>query len=404
MKFENRNVLFRMSVSLCFVLVVVSCSPRTEDWQGEVTEKNGIIIVQNPQEPCYGKLSLEIEEDILIGNEWDPNYQLYQVSGIALDSQSNLYVLDSGNHRIQKFDDEGNYLRTIGREGEGPGEFTRISSVFIDDEDTIYVSDRRRIQIFSSAGEYQGSITFESGINEFFIDVDGNIVTHIIQNSEEGSRKYLIKYNRDGKVVQKIDEFSDVQAIRTQDSSGRAVAFKAYHQYNYWPYLAPVSAYLFIYAYPSEYKMTVMSHTGEVTLRTEKKEPPQAISRAEKNFIIESIAERASQMGRKPPRDVLEASCQFPPHRPFFNGLFVDDKGRIYVRRSRSVLDESDQFAFDIFSQDGYYLHITSLPFSPDLVKDDRFYDIFTSEETGEVKIKRYKIKNWDQIKEGIEE
>jgi hypothetical protein len=398
----ERHVLYRMCLVFCVVMIVVSCDSKKEEWQGEIIKQNGTTIVKNPQEPYYGEMALEIEENLTVGNEEDPNYQFYRVAGIALDSQSNLYVLDSGNNRVQKFDDEGNYLLSIGREGQGPGEFERISSVFIDDKDTIYVSDQRRIQIFSSAGEYQESITFENGINEFFIDVDGNIMTHIIQNDEEGSRKYLVKYNRDGEIVQKIDEFSDVQAVRSQDSEGRTVAFKAYHQYNYWPYIFPITDRIFIYTYPSEYAMTVMSNTGEVTLRIEKEEPPHSISNAEKDFIINRIEERASQMGRKPPRDVLEASCQFPPHRPFFHGIFVDKRGRIYIRRSRSVLDESDQVAFDIFSEDGYYLYNTLLPFSPDLTRGDRFYDIFTSEETGEVKIKRYRIKNWDQIKAGI--
>jgi hypothetical protein len=56
----------------------------------------------------------------------------------------------------------------------------------------------------------------------------------------------------------------------------------------------------------------------------------------------------------------------------------------------------------NIFSKDGYYLYKTFLPFSPDIVKNGVLYDRFTSEETGEVKIKRYKVKNWDQIKRGI--
>jgi len=398
----KRHVFYWRCVVFCLVMIVVSCSPGKKEWQGEIIEKNGTTIVKNPQEPYYGEITLEIEEEFAIGNDEDPNYQFYRVAGIALDSHSNLYVLDSGNNRVQKFGDEGNYLMTIGREGQGPGEFTRISSVFIDDEDSAYISDQRRIQIFNSAGEYQESITFDNGINEFFIDVDGNIITLIIQNDEEGSRKYLVKYTGDGKLIRKIDEFSDVQAVRSQDSSGRTVAFKAYHQYNYWPYIFPITDRIFIYAYPSEYAMTVMSNTGEVISRIEKDEPPLVISTAEKNFIVNSIEERASQMGRKPPRDVLLASCQFPPHRPFFQGIFVDNTGRIYVRKSHSVLDESDQVEFDIFSHEGTYMYKTFLPFSPDFTRKDRLYDIFTSEETGEVKIKRYIIKNWDQMKAGI--
>jgi hypothetical protein len=384
------------------LILFVSCSSHKDGWQGEVEEVDGVTIVRNPQEPYYGELTIEIEDDLEIGNNDDPNYQFYGVAGIALDSEQNIYVLDSGNHRVQKFDKDGHYLLTIGRKGEGPGEFMRLSSVFIDDQDTVYLSDRRRIQIFNGEGVFKNGLTFENNINDFFLDIDGNIITFIFQSDEEGSKKYLVKYDRQGKIVNRIAEFSDVQAVQSRDSNGRTMAFKAYHQYNCWPYLFPVSEELFLYAYPSAYVLTAVNNTGGVSLKIEKDAPPQPISRAEKDFIINRIEEAYERRGRKPPRDVVEASCQFPSHRPFFYGMTVDEAGRIYVRKAPSVLDESDQVELDIFGKDGYYLYKTYLSFNPDIIKDGFLYDIFTSDETGDVKIKRYSIKNWDQIEEGI--
>jgi hypothetical protein len=399
-----KRTIFIAPVVLLIMIPIffVSCSSNKDGWGGEVEEVDGVTIVRNPLEPYYGELSIELENDLEIGNDDDPNYQFYNVAGIALDSEQNIYVLDSGNHRVQKFDQYGHYLLTIGREGEGPGEFMRLSSVFIDDQDTVYLSDRRRIQIFDDKGVYKESINFENNINDFFLDIDGNIFTFIIQSDEEGSKKYLVKYDKEGKVVDRIAEFSDVEAVQSRDGSGVTVTFKAYHQYNYWPYIFPISEKRFIYAYPSDYVVTAMSYKGEVSLKIGKDELPQSISRAEKDFIIEGIGEAFARRGRRPPDDVVEASCQFPPHRPFFRGLTVDDIGRIYVMKAPSVLNDSDQLEFDIFSQGGYYLYKTFLSFNPDIIKEGLLYDRFTSEETGEVKIKRYKVKNWNQIKGGI--
>lgn len=245
-------------------------------------------------------------------------------------------------------------------------------------------------------------MTFENRIYDFFIDINGNIITYIIQSDDEGSKKYLIKFDTDGKVIERIAEFSDVKAVQSKDNKGTTYAFKAYHQYNYWPYLFPISEKKFIYAYPSDYVITTVSRTGEVSLKIEKDEPPKQISRSEKDFIINRIEEAYERRGRKPPRDVVEASCQFPPHRPFFYGMIVDDAGRIYVRKTRSVLDESNRVELDIFSKDGYYLYKVFLSFNPEIIKDGFLYDIFTSEETGEIKIKRYRIKNRDQLEEGM--
>jgi hypothetical protein len=234
------------------------------------------------------------------------------------------------------------------------------------------------------------------------LDIDGNIFTFIIHSDEDGSKKYLVKYDRKGIIADRITEFSDVQAMQSRDSNGMIVTFKAYHQYNYWPYLFPISEEHFVYAYPSDYVLTAVNSTGEARLKIEKDEPPQPISRAEKDFIINRIEEAYERRGREPPRDVVEASCQFPPHRPFFYGMTVDGAGRIYVRKARSVLDESGRVELDIFSKDGYYLYKAFLSFNPDIIMDGFLYDVFISEETGEVRIKRYKVKNWDKLKEGI--
>jgi hypothetical protein len=399
----KRTILIGSVVlSLIFSVIFITCSSNKDGWGGTVEEIGGITLVRNPEEPYYGELAIELESDLEIGNDEDPNCQFYNVTGIALDSEQNIYILDSGNHRVQKFDKDGHYLLTIGREGEGPGEFMRLSDVFIDNQDTIYLSDRRRIQIFDSAGVCKDSITFENNINDFFLDADGNVYTFIMQSDEEGSKKYLVKYDKQGKIVNRITEFSDVQAVQSRDGSGVTVSFKAYHQYNYWPYLVPISEEHFIYAYPSDYAITTMSYKGEVGAKIEKDEPPMPISEAEKDFIIDRIEEAFERRGRKPPRDVVEASCQFPPHRPYFRGMTADDVGRIYVMRAPSVLDESDRVELDIFSKEGYYLYNTFLSFNPDIIKDGLLYDISTSEETGEVKIKRYRVNNWDQIKGGI--
>jgi len=42
--------------------------------------------------------------------------------GVALDNENYIYVVDSGNHRVQKFDINGNYLLLFGGHGKGDGQ------------------------------------------------------------------------------------------------------------------------------------------------------------------------------------------------------------------------------------------------------------------------------------------
>lgn len=73
----------------------------------------------------------------------------------AVAADGTLYVLDSGNFRIQAFDRDGNFLRTFGRPGTNLGNFARPRGIAVDDEGNIYVSDAsfNNFQIFKPDGQ-----------------------------------------------------------------------------------------------------------------------------------------------------------------------------------------------------------------------------------------------------------
>jgi NHL repeat len=64
-----------------------------------------------------------------------------------------VYVTDSGNNRIQKFDSNGNFITKWGTNGTGDGQFNAPLSTAIDSSGKVYVADFRnnRIQVFSIA-------------------------------------------------------------------------------------------------------------------------------------------------------------------------------------------------------------------------------------------------------------
>jgi sugar lactone lactonase YvrE len=80
--------------------------------------------------------------------------QFYKPFDLALDSTGNIYVTDSGNHRIQKFSPEGEFLTAYGRRGQGPGEFQMMGGIAINGEGRMYIMDRstNRLKILSPEG------------------------------------------------------------------------------------------------------------------------------------------------------------------------------------------------------------------------------------------------------------
>ncbi|NLE45162.1 MAG: TIGR03663 family protein [Chloroflexi bacterium] len=84
--------------------------------------------------------------------------------GIALDAEGNLYVADTWNHRIQKLDAEGRFVTSWGRFGQqsvvdahGEYEFFGPRGIAIGDDGSIYVTDtgNKRVLVFGPQGEFQ---------------------------------------------------------------------------------------------------------------------------------------------------------------------------------------------------------------------------------------------------------
>lgn len=94
----------------------------------------------------------------------------------------------------------------------------------------------------------------------------------------------------------------------------------------------------------------------------------------------------------------LQKYATFAETRPFCSNLLSDEKGRIYVERFKPVTEKSVDFTYDIFNARGKYLYRLSLPFKIHLIKNGYIYTISTNEETGEIKIIRYRIENWNKI------
>lgn len=106
-------------------------------------------------------------------------------AGIAITSGGNHWVADFGNDRLQEFTSGGTYVSQFGTSGSGNGQFNRPQGVAIDDAGNLYVTDfnNDRVQKFTSGGSYtaqwgttgttDGNFTSPTGIaywkNEIYV-------------------------------------------------------------------------------------------------------------------------------------------------------------------------------------------------------------------------------------------
>ena len=101
-------------------------------------------IVHNKKEGIWGKdlkVSLELVRTLGGLDVEDENLAFNLPRDIVIDSQGNTYILDGKNNNIVKLNQDGEYLGTIGREGQGPGDFNQPYAMDIDSLDLLYIND-----------------------------------------------------------------------------------------------------------------------------------------------------------------------------------------------------------------------------------------------------------------------
>lgn len=102
------------------------------------------------------ELTFTLVEQFVIGDDEEASaeYLLSFPEMARTDSKGNIYVKDRRRADIRVFDAAGQFVTTIGKRGEGPGEMREIIGMHVDDQDRLIVADRMsaRFTIFTKMG------------------------------------------------------------------------------------------------------------------------------------------------------------------------------------------------------------------------------------------------------------
>ncbi|MBI2189732.1 MAG: 6-bladed beta-propeller [Acidobacteria bacterium] len=103
-----------------------------------------------------------------------------QPTDVAWDSKGNTYISDGYvNSRVAKYDANGEWVKSWGEYGRGPGQFRLPHAIAVDAQDRIYVGDRsnRRIQVFDTEGNFIRMFTIDVPVPPGTKPVNGNTPT-----------------------------------------------------------------------------------------------------------------------------------------------------------------------------------------------------------------------------------
>ncbi|MGH7552442.1 MAG: hypothetical protein ACREMQ_05385 [Longimicrobiales bacterium] len=162
-----------LSTQFIACIIISACTGEGPATDAVVRDSAGITIVENTT-PAWGEggeWRLGEVPDVTIGDpEGAVGEQLFRVSSVVAIRDGRIAVANGGTREIRFFDSQGRFLAASGRDGDGPGEYRVLSSLFRYGADSLLVYDSRarRASVLTAAGDYARSFTL--------LPIDGHLV------------------------------------------------------------------------------------------------------------------------------------------------------------------------------------------------------------------------------------
>ena len=141
------------------VLILSACGGEAPAWTGSIdTLASGVVVVRNPPEGLWSPSETwSLTEELRIGSAMSEGPDLFgRITDIAVDREGRIHVLDRQAKELRTFSPVGEHIRTVGREGSGPGEFSDPIGLALSPDGNLWVvdPDNTRYTLLDTAGEY----------------------------------------------------------------------------------------------------------------------------------------------------------------------------------------------------------------------------------------------------------
>ncbi len=143
-----------------------------------VNDALGRLYVVNGKGHSISVFNLDGKYLFTIGKRGNGEGEFNFPTDIDIDSKGNLVVADSMNARVQILDPDGKFTKMFGRLGDGNADFQIIKGIAVSRDDDIYVVDGRadRILVFNEDGEPLTSIGATAAVAETMKETPGGFL------------------------------------------------------------------------------------------------------------------------------------------------------------------------------------------------------------------------------------
>jgi hypothetical protein len=359
-----RTKLISIVFAMQILIINVSCGQRNAEWKGRIEKRDGVIVIKNPRDPIYDENMFSLEAELTIGQETGgKEYAFSEIGNVIVDDEGKIYVSDWKESHVKVFDKNGRYIKTIGRMGQGPGEFDKISGMQIihKRELAIFDGNSRRMSFFSLEGEFLRSLSTDK-IPAITLKVDskGNLVasTHRLENNQAITELKNYDHNQN--------------YIKTLFTSEPAHIFNPFLPFAHWILDENGSMY---FSYNKNYEIEIYSPEWVLIKKIIKDYVPVQITNEEKRKNMKNYP--------------YSENVRIPKFHPAFSRFTLDDEYNIFVQTWERTKDGEVPY-YDVFDSQGRYIIKIPLKWPPRIWKGHKLYTIEENEEGLQV-VKRYR-------------
>lgn len=162
--------------------------------------------VDAPSQWTIEEGGLTLQRDLVVGD--DEDFYFGGIPDMTVAGDGRIFVLDWEVPEIKVVGPEGDLLRTIGREGQGPGELQAPRFGDVTRMDSLYVFDSRseRISVFTTGGRFARSVGVEHQPFDMFA-------------AQHGQPGFVTSYDNTRPGAEEVGD----QIVRVLDASGTVV-------------------------------------------------------------------------------------------------------------------------------------------------------------------------------------
>ncbi|HEY8468942.1 MAG TPA: 6-bladed beta-propeller [Longimicrobiales bacterium] len=334
------------------------------------------------------------------GESWET---FGEVAQVAFDARDNLYVLDRGNHRVLVYDAAGRFVRELGRQGGGPGEFQAPLGFAVGRDGTVIVADaaHRNLTIFRPDGELDRTVPFDPAVGAFFRSVQphprGGVLIEPagVRQGRDGPQPYdslpvlwMRLDTADAKATQLVAVPAPPTRVARSGTPTTGLRVQVTPPPVFSPQLrwGPLPDGGLALTYETGYRVHVMGPDGKTQRVIERPFRPRKVTERDKERAREerrarlergtgvvrvtvTDAGRSTSIGGRLPQAEIDrnlASMEFAETIPVIFGLRTDPLGRIWVQRTDTR--EYGPGPIDLFAADGRYIGTLKDGVLPDAV------------------------------------